>query len=65
MILSAFHPFLSKCLCAVLKWQSEGEGDFGGAGAGGWCHSCLHSRKISLLHSGYGKSGGHSRGRNE
>lgn len=29
--------FISKCLCAVLKWQSEGEGDFGGGG-GGWCH---------------------------
>lgn len=39
MILSAFHPFVSKCLCAVLKWQSGGEGDFGGGGgAGGWCH---------------------------
>lgn len=48
MILFAFHPFLSKCLCAVLKWQSEGEGDFVVVGRC-CCHCVFTARRSRLL----------------
>lgn len=46
-ILFAFHPFISKCLCAVLKWQSEEEGDF--VVVGRCCHCVFTARRSRLL----------------